>query len=89
VTVEIIDNGPGIPEHIREKIFFPLISGRESGTGLGLSIAQDYIHQHGGTIEVDSEAGRTCFTIVLPLDARAAQESAPAPGRPARLPASA
>jgi two-component system nitrogen regulation sensor histidine kinase GlnL len=76
IMVQIIDNGPGIPDEIREKIFFPLISGRESGTGLGLSIAQEYIQQHGGLIEVDSEPGRTCFTILLPLEPR----SAPEPG---------
>jgi two-component system nitrogen regulation sensor histidine kinase GlnL len=75
IMVQIIDNGPGIPEAIREKIFFPLISGRESGTGLGLSIAQEYIHQHGGLIEVDSEPGRTCFTILLPLEPRSAPEA--------------
>jgi two-component system nitrogen regulation sensor histidine kinase GlnL len=67
VMVQIIDNGPGIPEALREKIFFPLVSGREGGTGLGLTIAQDFIHQHGGLIEVESEPGRTCFTILLPL----------------------
>jgi two-component system nitrogen regulation sensor histidine kinase GlnL len=67
VMVQIIDNGPGIPEALRDKIFFPLVSGREGGTGLGLTIAQDFIHQHGGLIEVESEPGRTCFSILLPL----------------------
>ncbi len=85
IMVQIIDNGPGIPEEIREKIFFPLISGRESGTGLGLSIAQEYIHQHGGLIEVDSEPGRTCFTILLPLERRSAPE--PGAARAQRIPA--
>jgi len=82
--VQIVDNGPGIPEEIRERIFFPLISGRENGTGLGLSIAQDYIQQHGGIIEADSEPGRTCFSILLPLEPRTASEP---PVRPARIPA--
>jgi two-component system nitrogen regulation sensor histidine kinase GlnL len=77
LMVQVIDNGPGVPADIREKIFFPLISGRESGTGLGLSIAQEYIHRHGGNIEVDSEPGRTCFSILLPLDAHAAHASRP------------
>jgi two-component system nitrogen regulation sensor histidine kinase GlnL len=84
IMVQIVDNGPGIPEEIREKIFFPLISGRENGTGLGLSIAQDYVQQHGGIIEADSEPGRTCFTILLPLEPRTASEP---PVRPARIPA--
>jgi two-component system nitrogen regulation sensor histidine kinase GlnL len=67
--VQIIDNGPGVPDAIREKIFFPLMSGREGGTGLGLTIAQTFIHQHGGVVELESRPGRTCFTVLLPLDA--------------------
>jgi two-component system nitrogen regulation sensor histidine kinase GlnL len=66
--VQVIDNGPGVPEEIRERIFFPLVSGREGGTGLGLTIAQNYVHQHGGIIELESEPGHTCFTLLLPLD---------------------
>ncbi len=66
--VQIIDDGPGIPAELRDKIFFPLVSGREGGTGLGLTIAQTFINQHGGLIEVESQPGRTCFTILLPLD---------------------
>ena len=69
MMVQIIDNGPGIAPALRDKIFFPLVSGREGGSGLGLTIAQNYVHQHGGLIEVESEPGRTCFTILLPLDA--------------------
>ena len=65
--IEIIDTGPGIPEEIRDKLFYPLVSGRDGGTGLGLSIAQTYITQHGGTIEFESRAGRTAFIIMLPI----------------------
>ena len=68
MMVQIIDDGPGISEELRDKIFFPLVSGREGGTGLGLTIAQNFIHQHGGLIEVESAPGRTCFTILLPLE---------------------
>ncbi|MBS1137994.1 MAG: nitrogen regulation protein NtrB [Proteobacteria bacterium] len=67
LELQIIDNGPGIPDEIRDKIFFPLVSGREGGSGLGLSLAQSFIQQHHGMIEVDSEPGRTCFSIVLPI----------------------
>jgi len=67
IVIKIIDNGAGIPEAIRERIFYPLVSGREGGTGLGLTIAQNFISQHGGTITVDSEPGHTCFTILLPV----------------------
>ena len=67
VMVQIIDNGPGIPEHLRDKIFYPLVSGRADGHGLGLTLAQDFVSQHQGSIEFESEPGRTCFTIMLPL----------------------
>lgn len=67
LELQVIDNGPGIPVEIRDKIFYPLVSGREGGTGLGLSIAQSFVEQHQGTIELDSVPGRTCFTILLPI----------------------
>lgn len=67
VMVQIIDNGPGIPEYLQDKIFYPLVSGRPDGHGLGLTLAQDYVSQHQGSIEFDSEPGRTCFTVMLPL----------------------
>jgi len=67
VRVEIIDTGPGIPESMQDKLFYPLVSGRDGGTGLGLSIAQTYITQHGGSIEFESRPGRTCFIIQLPI----------------------
>ncbi|WP_374267271.1 nitrogen regulation protein NR(II) [Zoogloea sp.] len=67
LQLQVIDNGPGIPEGIRDKIFYPLVSGRENGSGLGLSLAQSFIEQHHGAIDVDSRPGRTCFTIYLPI----------------------
>ena len=67
IQVQIIDNGPGIPDAIREKIFYPLVSGREGGSGMGLTLAQSLINQHQGTIECDSRPGHTCFTLLLPL----------------------
>ena len=67
VMAQIIDNGPGIPEHLRDKIFYPLVSGHAGGHGLGLTLAQDFISQHQGSIEFDSEPGHTCFTVLLPL----------------------
>ena len=62
-------DSPGIPDAIRDRIFFPLVSGREGGTGLGLTIAQTLISQHGGTIECASVSGHTVFTVLLPLSA--------------------
>ena len=68
LAVAIEDNGPGVPEAIRDRIFYPLVSGREGGTGLGLTLAQTFVAQHGGTIECESRPGRTVFTILLPLE---------------------
>lgn len=67
VMVQIIDDGPGIPAELRDQIFYPLVSGRADGHGLGLTIAQDFVSQHQGAIEFESEAGRTCFSVYLPL----------------------
>ncbi|MEP6996637.1 MAG: nitrogen regulation protein NR(II) [Betaproteobacteria bacterium] len=64
----IEDNGPGVPESIRDRIFFPLVSGREGGSGLGLTIAQTFVTQHNGAIECESVPGHTVFTILLPLE---------------------
>jgi two-component system nitrogen regulation sensor histidine kinase GlnL len=68
LAVKIEDNGPGVPESIRDRIFYPLVSGRDGGSGLGLTIAQTYVAQHNGTIEFESVAGHTVFTILLPLE---------------------
>lgn len=67
LELRVIDNGPGIPAEIRDRIFYPLVSGREGGTGLGLALAQSFVQQHHGSIEVESRPGRTCFTLRLPL----------------------
>lgn len=67
LELQIIDNGPGIPAEIRDRIFYPLVSGREDGTGLGLALAQSFVQQHHGSIEAESAPGRTCFTLRLPL----------------------
>ena len=67
LELHIQDNGPGVPEEIRDRIFFPLVSGRDGGSGLGLTLAQSFVQQHDGGIEFDSEPGRTVFRIVLPL----------------------
>lgn len=66
--IEIVDNGPGVPKELADNIFFPMISGRPEGTGLGLSIAHSIVNQHKGIIECDSEPGKTCFAIYLPVN---------------------
>ena len=67
LELQVIDDGPGVPEEIRDRIFNPLVSGREGGSGLGLSLAQTFIQYHRGVIECESRPGRTVFTILLPL----------------------
>lgn len=65
--VEIIDNGPGIPQELIDSIFYPMISGRADGTGLGLSIAHAIIQQHKGMIECSSKPGCTRFALYIPV----------------------
>jgi two-component system nitrogen regulation sensor histidine kinase GlnL len=67
LELRVVDDGPGVPEEIQERIFNPLVSGREGGTGLGLSLAQTFIQYHQGVIEFESRPGRTTFRILLPL----------------------
>jgi two-component system nitrogen regulation sensor histidine kinase GlnL len=67
LELHVIDNGPGVPHSIRDRIFFPLVSGREGGSGLGLTLAQTFVQQHHGLIECDSVPGRTDFKILIPL----------------------
>ena len=70
MDLQVIDNGPGIAEDIRERIFFPLVSGREGGSGLGLTLAQTFVQQHQGSISCDSHPGRTDFHIQIPYRKR-------------------
>ena len=68
LELNIIDNGPGIPDEIREQIFYPLVTSKAEGTGLGLSIAQTYVAHHGGSIDCESQPGHTVFTVLLPYN---------------------
>jgi two-component system nitrogen regulation sensor histidine kinase GlnL len=67
LELHVIDNGPGVPPSLKDRIFYPLVSGREGGSGLGLTLAQTFIQQHHGLIECDSVPGRTDFKILVPL----------------------
>lgn len=67
LELHVMDNGPGIPEAIKDRIFFPLVSGRDGGSGLGLTLAQTFVQQHHGLIECESEPGCTDFKILIPL----------------------
>jgi two-component system, NtrC family, nitrogen regulation sensor histidine kinase GlnL len=70
--VEIEDDGPGVPEELRETLFYPLVTSRPGGSGLGLAVAQELVSRHEGLIEYSSRPGRTVFRILVPIieDAR-------------------
>ncbi|MCB1864979.1 MAG: nitrogen regulation protein NR(II) [Chromatiales bacterium] len=70
VRADVIDDGPGIPPELAERIFLPMVTGRPEGTGLGLSIAQSLVLAHGGLIECASEPGHTEFNVYLPVEER-------------------
>ena len=67
-SIEIEDDGPGIPQDLQDSIFYPLVTSRPDGTGLGLPAAQELLSRHGGLIEFESRPGRTVFFVRIPLD---------------------
>ena len=67
LDLHIVDNGPGIPAELKDRIFYPLVSGREGGSGLGLTLAQTFIQQHSGVVECESRPGLTDFRILIAL----------------------
>lgn len=67
LELHVIDNGAGVPDVIKERIFYPLVSGRDGGSGLGLTLAQTFVQRHHGLIECESQPGRTDFRILIPL----------------------
>ena len=67
-SVQVEDNGPGVPDELHNTLFFPLVTAKAEGTGLGLSVAQDMVARHGGIIEFESRRGHTVFTMLLPLE---------------------
>jgi two-component system, NtrC family, nitrogen regulation sensor histidine kinase GlnL len=68
IRLDVVDDGDGVPESLRETLFLPMVSGRANGTGLGLALAQQIAHEHGGAIAHDGITGRTVFTLLLPLE---------------------
>jgi signal transduction histidine kinase len=69
VALRVIDDGPGIPPEVKARIFEPFFTtkGVGEGTGLGLEIVDRIVRQHSGQVEVESEPGRTVFTVRLPV----------------------
>jgi len=68
-SLEIEDDGPGIPVDLQDSVFYPLVTNRPDGTGLGLPVAQELISRHHGLIEFESRPGRTVFYVRIPLEA--------------------
>lgn len=68
VCVEVQDDGPGVPDSIRDTLFYPLVTSRDQGTGLGLALAQDLVRRQGGLIEYASRPGRTVFQMLFPVE---------------------
>ncbi len=68
-SLEIEDDGPGIPADLQDSVFYPLVTSRPDGTGLGLPVAQELISRHHGLIEFESRPGRTVFFVRIPLEA--------------------
>ena len=66
-SIEIQDDGPGIPIDMQDSVFYPLVTSRPEGTGLGLPAAQELLSRHGGLIEFESRPGRTTFFVRIPL----------------------
>ena len=71
-SIEIEDDGPGIPRELQDSVFYPLVTSRNDGTGLGLPAAQELVSRHGGLIEFESRPGRTVFYVRIPLDQKQA-----------------
>ncbi len=67
-SIEIEDDGPGIPAELQDTVFYPLVTNKPEGTGLGLPAAQELLSRHGGLIEFESRPGRTLFAVRIPLE---------------------
>lgn len=66
ILIEVHDNGPGVPDELRQRIFLPFVSTKSNGTGLGLAICQKIVHAHGGQLEMESIPSHTVFRVLLP-----------------------
>ena len=67
VEIRIIDNGPGVSDNLRERVFQPFVTGKANGHGLGLALVSTIIERHGGMVDLTSKPGRTVFSLLLPI----------------------
>jgi signal transduction histidine kinase len=69
IVITVSDTGPGVPNGLKEKIFYPFFTTKQSGSGVGLATAQKIVAGHGGALELDSKAGRGCtFRVRVPIE---------------------
>ena len=66
--IEIEYDGPGMPKHLQDSLFYPLVTGRADGTGLGLYLVQNLVQRNGGTVQCSSHPGQTIFSVIFPLE---------------------
>ncbi|MCC6591996.1 MAG: PAS domain-containing sensor histidine kinase [Xanthomonadales bacterium] len=67
LRIDVCDDGPGVPEALRESLFLPFVTGRDEGTGLGLPVALAIAREHGGTLAFVSRPGSTTFSLLIPV----------------------